>query len=157
MGFLVQPETDGGTPSVSLDCTPAQKQMFAQSRSPFLPQSWFHQDPSPASLHLKEESVRVSDQVVRAGLDEESVSELRFENNLVQEQVLPALAEAGTKSTLSHLTHLLQGQPLPHFPSTVPWLVRFKMGLVVFDRKGRPKKIFPQELQQLRVSLLETV
>ena len=31
------------------------------------------------------------------------------------------------------------------------------MGLVVFDRKGRPKKFLPQELQQLRVSLLEAV
>ena len=86
------------------------------SRSPFLPQSWLDQDPSPASLDLEEESVRVGDQVVRAGLDEESLSQLRFEDDLVQENVLPSLAEAGTKSVSSYLTNLLLGQPFT-FPS----------------------------------------
>ena len=86
------------------------------SRSPFLPQSGLNQDPGPASLDLKEESVRVGDQVVRAGLDEESLSQLRFEDDLVQENVLPSLAEAGTKSVSSYLTNLLLGQPFT-FPS----------------------------------------
>ena len=67
------------------------------SRLPFLPQSGLDQDAGPASLDLKEEGVRVVDQVVSPGLDEESVSQLRLEDDFVQEKVLPSLAEAGTK------------------------------------------------------------
>ena len=67
------------------------------SQSPFLPQSRLDQDPGPASLDLEEEGVRVVNKVIRSGLDEESVSQLRLEDDLVQENVLPSLAEAGTK------------------------------------------------------------
>ena len=72
--------------------------MFATSScSPFLPQSRLDQYPSPASLDLKEEGVGIGDQVVRACLDEKPVSQLRFEEDSVEENVLPSLAEAGTK------------------------------------------------------------
>ena len=109
MGFGVQSETDGGTPGVSLDCTPGHRNKFTliaplqqnvSSCSPFLPQSRLDQYPSPASLDLKEESVGIGDQVVRACLDEKPVSQLRFEEDSVEENVLPSLAEAGTKSEL---------------------------------------------------------
>ena len=33
MGFGVQPKTDGGTPGISLDCIPSQKEMYFDCNS----------------------------------------------------------------------------------------------------------------------------
>ena len=63
--------------------------------SPFLPQSRFHQNTTPASLDLKEQGVGVCDEIVCTGLDEEPVSQFRFEDDFVEENVLTTLAEAG--------------------------------------------------------------
>ena len=41
-----------------------------------VPKCWFYQDTGPPPLHLKEQGVGISDQIIRAGFDEESVSEL---------------------------------------------------------------------------------
>ena len=99
MGFGLQAKANRGTPSVSSDRLPVgilQKNLKI-SQKPFLPQSWLDQYASPASLDLEEECVRVRDQVVSPGLDEEPIVQLRLEDHLVQENILPPLAEAEIK------------------------------------------------------------
>ena len=97
VGFGVKAKADRGAPSVSFDRLPVQeyyKHNLKISQKPFLPKSWLDQYAGPASLDLEEECVRVRDQVVSPGLDEDPIVQLRLEDHLVQENILAPLAEA---------------------------------------------------------------
>ena len=83
---------------------------------PHFPQHWLDQDPRPASLDLKEEGVWLGNQVESSRLNEESVSQLRFEDYLIQEYVLAGLAEAKTE-----LNFLEVPLSLPFIPAWQFW------------------------------------